>query len=81
MPGIGLFYIFIMERLYGRIVNDSKVVRFSMYIPFCLPSTPLVAIVIDMAGYFRHEAGSILFMQHAPLIIILPMLFLKEILN
>ena len=54
--GIGIMYVWIHG--YGGIVANSKVFRFCLFIPFCVPVSPNFVIVINILDkYYLEEYG------------------------
>ncbi len=75
LPAIGYIYVWLWVTYYGGIIAESRVFRVSMFIPFCLPCTATILVVVNIVKYFREEAGIILFTQNITLVITLTILY------
>ena len=60
IPAIGLLWVYIWKTFFGGIVASSKVFRISIFIPFCLPSTGTVVVIVNIVKYFGDETGLIM---------------------
>jgi predicted permease len=76
IPAIGLLWIFIWKTYYGGIVEESKVVRFAMFMPFCLPVAALVVVFFNLVNFYVEETGYQMFVQYISSLVFLTLLFL-----
>lgn len=76
LPGIGLLYVYLWKTYFGGIVAFSKVFKFSMFIPFCLPSAATVVVVVNMLDILKEETSLILFVHNTTLLITLTVWYL-----
>lgn len=76
MPSIGLLWIFLWSKYFGSYVKDSKVIRISMFIPFCVPSGANIVMLVNVIKYFVNEAAAVLVAQNISMIITLTIWYL-----
>ncbi len=76
IPGLGLVWIYIMSNFYGGIVKESKVIRITMFFPFCLPCAPSISMLVNLVGYFREETAALLIVQNFSMLVGLTVLYL-----
>jgi predicted permease len=76
MPAIGLLYVYLWQTYFGGIVAASKVFRVSLFIPFCLPCTVTIIVIINMVKFFTEETGIILFSHNSSILFTLTILYL-----
>jgi predicted permease len=76
IPGIGLLWIFIWKNYYGGIVEESKVIRFSMFIPFSLPVAATLIVFLNLVNFYIEETGLHISVQYVSSLIFLTVLFL-----
>ncbi len=75
MPGVGLLWTWIWATFYGGIIRESRVFRISLFIPFCVPSSANMVVIVNIIKYFVEEANIILVYQNISLLIILTILY------
>jgi predicted permease len=76
LPGFGLLYVYLWKTYFGGMVEASKVFRISLFIPFCLPCSTTVVVVVNMIKFFLDETGIIQFCQITTIVINLTILYL-----
>ncbi len=76
LPGIGLFYVYLWKTYYGGIVSASEVFRISLFIPFCLPCTATIVVIVNILKFFSDETGITLFSHNTTIVITLTTLYL-----
>jgi hypothetical protein len=76
MPGIGLIYVYLWKTYFGGIITASKVFRISVFVPFCLPCTSVVVVIVNIIKYFADETGIMLFIHNFSIVITLTILYL-----
>jgi len=76
MPCIGIGWVFIWTKLYGGIIAKSKVIRISIFIPFCIPSANNIILLLNIMKYYVSEIGFILLIQNLSIIVTLTLLYL-----
>jgi predicted permease len=76
IPGIGMLWIYLWVTYYGGIVKESKVIRFSMFIPFCLPVAANTQVFLNLVNYYTKESAYQIFIQYVLSLILLAGLFL-----
>jgi predicted permease len=64
LPCIGLLWVYIWTTYYGGIVLESKVVRLSIFIPFCLPISPLIVVFLNIVNFYLEETAYQMLVQH-----------------
>jgi hypothetical protein len=76
IPGIGYIYVYLWYTYYGGAIATSKVLRITMFIPFCVPSTANLVVMTNIVRFFMEETAFILLIHNAFLIISLPTLYM-----
>lgn len=76
MPGIGLIWVYIWANYYGGMVKDSKVFRIAIFIPFCVPSSANISMIVNLIGYFKEETSVILLVHNLSMLVGLTILYL-----
>lgn len=51
-PIIGYCVILLFDKIYGKLITTSKVFRFSIFIPYSLPVTTNLVILLNVVGNF-----------------------------
>jgi len=64
LPFIGILWILAWKTFYGGIVEESKVFRISLFIPFCIPSSSNLIIILNLLKYFLGETNILLIWQN-----------------
>jgi len=75
IPGVGLLWTWIWTNFYGGIIKESRVFRISLFIPFCVPSSANMVVIVNIIKYFVEEANLILVWQNVSLLITLTILY------
>jgi hypothetical protein len=76
MPSIGYIYVWLWKEYYGGIIATSLVFRITLFIPFCVPSTANMVVMVNMIRYFIEESSYILFTHNVVLFMFLPILYM-----
>lgn len=76
IPAIGLLWVYIWTNYYGGVVKESKVFRISLFIPFCVPCSANISMLVNLIGYFKEETSVILLVQNLSMLIGLTILYL-----
>jgi predicted permease len=71
LPGLGLFYVYLWKTYYGGVIAYSKVVRISLFIPFCVPCSSSIFALVNMLKFFSLETEIIVITQNATMIVTL----------
>jgi predicted permease len=76
IPAVGLLWIYIWKTLYGGIVEESKVIRFAMFLPFCLPVAAVIVVFLNIVNFYIEETAYQIFIQYISCLVFLTVLFL-----
>ena len=76
IPGIGLLVIYFWKNVYGKIVEQSLVFRIILFFPWCLPSAPNMAVIVNLTQYFFEEYGYLILLQNLSSVVTLTILYL-----
>ena len=76
IPGIGLLVIYFWKNVYGKIVEQSLVFRIILFFPWCLPSAPNMAVIVNLTQYFFEEYGYLILLQNVSSVATLTILYL-----
>lgn len=64
-PFIGMAYVEIWKAMYGGIIEDSKVFRFCIFVPWALPAaSPNFSLVLNFLNRFYFEEYNYLVSKH-----------------
>jgi len=75
VPGFGIFWTWMWTSYYGGMLQASKVFRIALFIPFCVPSSANMVVIVNIIRYFIEEANIILVFQNLSLIVTLTILY------
>ena len=64
IPFLGILVIYIWKEAYGGIVKDSFAFRIILFFPWCLPSAPNMAVIVNLTQYFFEEYGYLILIQN-----------------
>jgi len=76
MPCIGMGWVYFWKKFYGGIIANSKVIRISIFIPFCLPSANNTILLLNIMKYYISEIGILLVIQNMTILVTLTLLYL-----
>lgn len=76
LPGFGLLWTYIWTEYYGGIIQQSRVFRISLFIPFCVPSSANLVLLTNILKYFIAESNLLLVSQNLSLLITLTVLYM-----
>ena len=76
VPGFGLLWTYIWTNYFGGMIKESKVFRIALFIPFCVPSSANMVVIVNLLKYFIEESNLILVAQNISLLITLTILYL-----
>ncbi len=76
VPGLGLLVIYFWKNVYGGIVEQSLVFRIILFFPWCLPSAPNMAVIVNLTQYFFEEYGYLILLQNVSSVATLTILYL-----
>ena len=76
IPGIGLLVIYFWKNIYKGIVKESLVFRIILFFPWCLPSAPNMAVIVNLTQYFFEEYGYLILLQNVASVVTLTILYL-----
>lgn len=63
-PLLGIGFTSLLENTYGGIIEESKVFKYSVFIPFCLPPTANMIVVINILDNFYIKEFSYILNRH-----------------
>jgi hypothetical protein len=67
MPGIGYLYVHLWTKYFGGMVLKSKVFRIAIFMPFSLPPTANIVIIVNIIKFFAQETALFLFANNMTL--------------
>lgn len=76
LPGLGLLWVYLWKTYYGGLIETSRVFRISLFIPFCVPSSANISMLVNLIGYFREESSVLLFIQNLSMLVGLTILYM-----
>jgi len=76
MPAIGIVWVYVWTVYYGGIIKESKVIRISIFIPFCVPSAMNIIMIVNLMKFYIEETATLLLLQNLSMIITLTILYL-----
>lgn len=76
IPALGLLAIYVWKECYGGVVKDSFAFRIIMFFPWCLPSAPNMAVIVNLTQYFFEEYGYLILLQNIACVVTLTILYM-----
>ena len=76
VPALGILAIYVWKECYGGIVKESFAFRIIMFFPWCLPSAPNMAVIVNLTQYFFEEYGYLILLQNVSSVVFLTILYL-----
>lgn len=64
-PLIGIEFVKLWVTYYGGDLANDKVLRFAMFIPWALPSSPNFTMIVTILQYYKDEHGLVLMWHNA----------------
>ena len=76
IPFLGILVIYIWKEAYGGIVKESFAFRIILFFPWCLPSAPNMAVIVNLTQYFFEEYGYLILIQNISCVVTLTVLYM-----
>lgn len=76
VPAIGFLWVYLWMNFYGGVARESKVFRMCIFIPFCLPCSANICMIVNLIGYFQDETSVILLIQNIAMLVGLTILYM-----